>query len=135
MPEQFVDEELESESEGSGRLGYTERDIYEATCRKGKPLVTACLIYSQHLLCLYWACNVVSAPVLVCDIFLILQPSSQHHKLICYYFNNKMNPRLIIQPAKVEVVYSDPKIYVLRDFLSDVEMERLIELAAPKVRT
>lgn len=40
----------------------------------------------------------------------------------------------MIQPVKVEIVYPDPKIYVFRDFLSEVEMERLKELAAPKVR-
>ena len=62
-----------------------------------------------------------------------LQPSSQHHKLVCYYFDNNRNPRLVIRPAKVEVLYPDPKIYVLRELLSDVEMDRLKELAAPKV--
>lgn len=39
----------------------------------------------------------------------------------------------MIRPVKVEVVYPDPSIYVLRDLLSDSEMERLKELAAPKV--
>jgi hypothetical protein len=62
-----------------------------------------------------------------------LQPSSEHHKLTCYYFNNNRNPRLVISPAKVEVVYPDPKIYVLRGFLDEAEMNRLKELAAPKV--
>ena len=39
----------------------------------------------------------------------------------------------MIQPVKVEVVYPDPKIYIIRDLLSDNEMNRLKELAAPKV--
>ena len=52
---------------------------------------------------------------------------------MCYYYDNNHNPRLVIQPGKVEVVHPDPKIYVIRDFLSDVEMDRLKELAAPKV--
>ena len=38
-PEQFIDEELESMTDGSGRLDYSERELYEATCREGKPLV------------------------------------------------------------------------------------------------
>ena len=62
-----------------------------------------------------------------------IQPSSDHHKLVCYYFDNKNDPRLVLQPVKVEVLYPDPKIYVLRDFISEVEMARLKELAAPKV--
>ncbi len=40
----------------------------------------------------------------------------------------------MIQPVKVEIVHLDPKIYVLREILSEVETERLKELAAPKVR-
>ena len=61
----------------------------------------------------------------------ILQPPSQHARLICYYHNH--HPRLLIQPAKIEVVYPDPEIYVIRDLLNDAEMDRLIEIAAPKV--
>lgn len=39
-PEQFIDEEMQMKSEGSGRLGYTETELYEATCREGRPLVS-----------------------------------------------------------------------------------------------
>lgn len=39
----------------------------------------------------------------------------------------------MLQPVKVEILYPDPKIYVLRDFISEVEMARLKKLAAPKV--
>ena len=62
-----------------------------------------------------------------------LQPSSLHHKLVCYYFHNNRNPRLIIRPVKVEILYPDPKIYVLREIVTEREMERLKVLAAPKV--
>ncbi len=56
-------------------------------------------------------------------------------KLTCYYYSSGNNPRLIIQPVKVEVVYLNPNIYMLRDILSEREMERLKELGGPAVRT
>ncbi len=34
---------------------------------------------------------------------------------------------------KTEVVFLEPKIYVFHDFISDTEIERLKELASPKV--
>ena len=45
-PEDFVDEEVtsSSSSRGSGRLSNTERDVYEATCREGEPLVSHCRV-------------------------------------------------------------------------------------------
>ncbi len=53
--------------------------------------------------------------------------------LTCFYLH-KNNPRLLIQPVKVEVVYPDPMITILHDILTDAEMNRLKELAGPKVR-
>ena len=41
----------------------------------------------------------------------------------------------MIRPVKVEVLYPDPKIYVFRDILNDHEIDRLKELATPKVST
>ena len=61
------------------------------------------------------------------------QPSEDHHKLTCFYYTNKNNPRLILRPAKVEVAFPNPKIYILRDIISKPEMARLKELAEPKV--
>lgn len=61
------------------------------------------------------------------------QPAKDHHKLTCYYFNNKRNPRLLLRPIKVEVVFPEPRIYMLRDVISEPEMARLKELAGPKV--
>ena len=48
-------------------------------------------------------------------------------------FTSKNNPRLLLAPVKVEVVYPDPLIYVLHDVFTDAEMERLKVLAGPKV--
>jgi hypothetical protein len=73
-----------------------------------------------------------SSILIVC---LFLQPSKDHHKLTCYYYDAGGNPRLVIRPAKVEVVYPDPKLYVLREVISEKEMARLRELAAPIVST
>ena len=55
-----MDKELESKSEGSEHLNYTDQDIYEATCREGKPLVTACLFTSQ-------LCCLMMCPLLRCS--------------------------------------------------------------------
>lgn len=71
-----------------------------------------------------------SSVIIIC---LFLQPSEDHHKLTCYYYDAGRNPRLIIRPVKVEVMYPDPKIYVLREVISEKEMARLRELAAPIV--
>ena len=39
-PSEFVDKEDEEQrTTGSGRLGISETELYEATCREGKPLV------------------------------------------------------------------------------------------------
>lgn len=61
-------------------------------------------------------------------------PPRQHHKLVCFYFTNRRKPRLLLRPAKVEVVYPRPKIFVFRDLLSEREMARLRELAQPLLR-
>ena len=53
--------------------------------------------------------------------------------MICYYYDNGHNPRLVIRPAKIEVAHPEPKIYILRDIISEIEMNRLKELAAPIV--
>lgn len=66
-------------------------------------------------------------------LILFSQPSKDHHKLICYYYDAGRNPRLVIRPVKVEIVYPDPKLYVLRDIISEQEMARLRALAAPIV--
>lgn len=64
----------------------------------------------------------------------LIQPAKDHHKLTCYYYNNKRNSRLLLRPAKVEVVFPEPRIYMLRDVISEPEMARLKELAEPIVR-
>ena len=57
-----------------------------------------------------------------------------HVNLTCYYFDNNRNPRLILKPIKTELAFIDPYIWIYHDFLSDAEMDRLKEIANPKVR-
>ena len=62
------------------------------------------------------------------------QPAKDHHKLTCYYYTNNQNPRLLLRPAKVEILFLEPRIYMLREVISEPEMARLKELAEPIVR-
>ena len=61
------------------------------------------------------------------------QPGKDHHKLVCFYYDNDRNPRLILRPQKVEVAFPEPKIYIFRDSITEKQMSRLKALARPKV--
>ncbi|XP_073251115.1 prolyl 4-hydroxylase subunit alpha-1-like isoform X1 [Porites lutea] len=56
----------------------------------------------------------------------------EESKMLCWYYNDP--PRLKIRPAKIERVFVKPEIFLFRDILSDVEMEVIKELAAPRLR-
>ena len=43
--DQFVDAEVVETSEGGGWLDDTERDVYKAMCREGRPLVRNCVLW------------------------------------------------------------------------------------------
>lgn len=58
-------------------------------------------------------------------------PKEDHHQLICFYYNNRRTPGLLLQPAKVEIAFPNPRIYIIRDIISETEMKRLKELAGP----
>ena len=51
--------------------------------------------------------------------------------MLCWYYNDPL--RLKIKPAKIERVFVKPEIFLFRGILSDVEMEVIKELAAPRV--
>ena len=59
-------------------------------------------------------------------------PKFPHSGLYCRlaHYNR---PRLIIRPAKEEIVFRKPKIVIYHDILTDVETERLIKMAEPRV--
>lgn len=52
----------------------------------------------------------------------------------CFYTTGRRHPRLLLKPIAVEVVYVRPTVLLYRNLLSDTEMDRLKELATPKVR-
>lgn len=62
-----------------------------------------------------------------------LQPPTVAASQICFYTNRNRTPRLILQPAKVEVAWTEPTVLLFRDVLSDTEVDRLKELAGPIV--
>ena len=64
-------------------------------------------------------------------IYFCFQTKWEESKMLCWYYNDP--PRLKIRPAKIERVFVKPEIFLLRDILSDVEMEVIKELAAPRV--
>ena len=51
----------------------------------------------------------------------------------CFYTTGRQHPQLVLRPVAVEVVYVKPTILLYRNLLSDSEMDRLKELATPKV--
>ena len=68
------------------------------------------------------------------NVFVVfVQPPDQQKKYICFYYNNHRNPRLLLRPAKVEIANLKPRVWMLRNVLMESEMDRLKELAGPKV--
>ena len=65
--------------------------------------------------------------------FCTSQPDYVAARQICFYTNRNRTPGLILQPAKVEVAWVRPTVLLYRDMVSDSEIERLKELATPKV--
>lgn len=51
--------------------------------------------------------------------------------MTCWY--HSATPRLKLKPAKFERVFVRPEIIILRNILSESEMGKIKELAAPKV--
>ncbi|XP_065912697.1 prolyl 4-hydroxylase subunit alpha-1-like isoform X1 [Dysidea avara] len=60
-------------------------------------------------------------------------PPELHRKYICFYYTNHRNPRLLLQPAKVEIANLKPRVWMLRSILTETEMNRLKEIAGPKL--
>lgn len=60
-------------------------------------------------------------------------PCDQHHKLMCFYYTKSKDPQLILRPAKIEIAYLNPKIFVIRGLVSETEILRLQELGGPKL--
>ncbi|XP_065186802.1 prolyl 4-hydroxylase subunit alpha-1-like [Sycon ciliatum] len=53
---------------------------------------------------------------------------------VCFYSNRNRTPRLILRPAKVEVAWVKPTVLLYRDIVSESEINRLKELATPRLK-
>ncbi len=60
-------------------------------------------------------------------------PRNQHYKLMCFFYTKSNDPQLILRPAKIEIAYLNPKIFILRGLVSETEILRLQELGGPKL--
>uniref|UniRef100_A0AAY4CIC4 procollagen-proline 4-dioxygenase n=1 Tax=Denticeps clupeoides TaxID=299321 RepID=A0AAY4CIC4_9TELE len=54
-------------------------------------------------------------------------------RLFCRYYDNRHNPRLLLGPVKVEDEWDRPHIVRYHDIISDSEIEKVKELAKPRV--
>jgi len=52
--------------------------------------------------------------------------------MICWFYND--SPRLKLKPAKFERVFVKPEIFIFHDILREEEMNKIKELAAPRVK-
>ncbi|XP_022793507.1 prolyl 4-hydroxylase subunit alpha-1-like isoform X2 [Stylophora pistillata] len=56
----------------------------------------------------------------------------QRDKLSCYY--NRNRPTQVLRPVKVEMLNSDPDLYLFHDFISESEIELVKRLAKPQLK-
>lgn len=54
--------------------------------------------------------------------------------MFCRYHDGKRNPHLLLKPVKEEDEWDSPHIVRYLDLLSDEEIEKIKELAKPRVR-
>ncbi|XP_078383611.1 prolyl 4-hydroxylase subunit alpha-1-like isoform X2 [Oculina patagonica] len=55
----------------------------------------------------------------------------EQNKMTCWYYS--ATPRLKLKPAKFERVFVKPEIIIMRNILTDSEMNKIKELAAPRL--
>ncbi|KAM4623334.1 prolyl 4-hydroxylase subunit alpha-1a isoform 1-T2 [Polymixia lowei] len=60
--------------------------------------------------------------------------SRRQSRLFCRYFNNNRHPKYVIGPVKEEDEWDRPRIVRYHDIVSDEEMEKVKELAKPRLR-
>ena len=51
--------------------------------------------------------------------------------MLCWYYSG--TPRLMLRPAKFERVFVKPEIILMRKILTESEMNKIKELASPRV--
>lgn len=62
------------------------------------------------------------------------QNEARRSRLFCRYQDGNRNPHLLLKPIKEEDEWDSPNIVRYLDFLSNEEIEKIKELAKPKVR-
>lgn len=62
------------------------------------------------------------------------QNEARRSRLFCRYQDGKRNPRLLLRPMKEEDEWDSPHIVRYLDVLSHEEIEKIKELAKPRVR-
>lgn len=67
-----------------------------------------------------------------CQFF--FQNEARRSHLFCRYQNGNRNPHLLLKPIKEEDEWDSPHIVRFLDFLSNEEIDKIKELAKPKVR-
>lgn len=62
------------------------------------------------------------------------QNEARRSRLFCRYHDGYMNPRLLLKPVKEEDEWDSPHIVRYLNILSHEEIEKIKELAKPRVR-
>lgn len=105
-----------------------EREKYEMLCRgegikmvrkSWKLFITCILQLSFNFLCaLFFSLN---------------QTPRRQSRLFCRYYDNNRNPSLLLAPVKQQDEWDRPYIVRYLDIISDAEIERIKQLAKPRV--
>lgn len=62
------------------------------------------------------------------------QNEARRSRLFCRYHDGNRNPRLLLKPVKEEDEWDSPHVVRYLNILSDEEIEKIKELAKPRVR-
>lgn len=65
--------------------------------------------------------------------YLCFQTPRRQSRLSCRYYDNHRHPRFLIGPVKQEEEWDRPLILRYHDIVSEKEMEKVKELAKPRV--
>lgn len=123
-----TEEEEEEEAEGRQRKGrpddyLPERRKYEQLCRgEGLRMVRR----EKHF-------NTAVRQHLSHPARLLCQTPRRQSRLFCRYYDNNRHPKYVIGPVKQEDEWDRPRIVRYHDIVSDKEMEKVKELAKPRV--
>ncbi|XP_071808106.1 prolyl 4-hydroxylase subunit alpha-1-like isoform X1 [Asterias amurensis] len=61
------------------------------------------------------------------------EKAPRNRRILKCRYNHYNNPRLLLRPAKEEVVFDHPRLIIYHDILSDYEIKKVKSLAAPRL--